>query len=118
MPSAESFDAIVGITVLDHIEQSLHPRLFENISLATRKGGYVALEMHSDRDPSVDPGDRTISEFAATVCTVARANSLILPFVNDWRILDYSDRLEHDIDHGEPHDHGFCTILARKESLR
>lgn len=118
MPTSNSFDAIVGITILDHVEQGFHPALFENMLAALREGGYVALEMHSDRDPSVSPQSRNLSEFAVAVCTVARANSLILPFLNGWRILEYSDRQEHDVDHGEPHDHGFCTIMARKESLR
>jgi 2-polyprenyl-3-methyl-5-hydroxy-6-metoxy-1,4-benzoquinol methylase len=112
----ETFDAVIGMTVLDHIEERLHREVIDGISSAVRPGGYVALEMHSDRDPGVAGTSEARSEFVSAICSVAHRHSLIRPFLSGWRILAYSDRLEHDSDHGEPHDHGFCTILARKES--
>jgi len=71
--------------------------------------------MHSDRDPVA--GEHTsagLSEFSEAIKSVATSNYLLSKFVDRWRILYYSDRIEDDLDHGEPHQHGFVSLLAQK----
>lgn len=116
LPEAE-YDAVVGVTILDHLYEDQRSQLLDRIKQGVRPGGYIAVEMHSDRDPawqsrsSVD----TVSEFSDAIVSVSHSNFLPGEFMDGWRILLYSDRLEQDLDHGEPHIHGFCTLLCTKE---
>lgn len=106
-------DALIGITVLDHIPPEAHESLFRKIEQSVRSGGYVALEMHSDRDPSQN-SIAAVSEFSSAIKSWSHANYLIERFSSAWRVLSYSDRIELDSDHGPIHTHGFCTIVALK----
>lgn len=113
-PEERSVDAIIGITILDHILMEEHGLLIRNIDFAIRPGGLVALEMHSERDPSFHDDNSTLSEFSGAIQSYAPNNYLISFFSKDWRIIYYSDRMEDDFDHGAPHRHGFVTIIAQK----
>jgi cyclopropane fatty-acyl-phospholipid synthase-like methyltransferase len=104
-------DALIAITILDHIPLEAHESLFRKIEDSVRSGGYVALEMHSDRDPGKN-GSSTVSEFSSAIRSWSHSNYLIERFSSAWRIVSYSDRLELDSDHGPIHTHGFCTIVA------
>lgn len=117
LPSAGSCDAVIAITLLDHLDAKSLVRVLDRIKTAVKDGGFVALEMHSDRDPARDLQRAKGSEFAVAICSVAAGHSLVRPFLKGWRVLEYTDRLELDGDHGEPHEHGFCTVLARRESV-
>lgn len=115
-PPPSSFDAVIGVTILDHLGIEYHREVFRAIETAVRTGGLVALEMHSDRDPGVRGEAGAISEFVSAIESVSTPNYLLSNFLTGWRILVYSDRVELDTDHGEPHYHGFVTLLAQKES--
>lgn len=111
----ESYDAIVGITILDHLVSEDHATVIDIVHQALRPGGFVAWEMHSDRDPSRAHESREVSEFARAIESVSTPNYLLSHYLGDYRVLMYSDRLEADNDHGPPHSHGFVSIIAQKE---
>lgn len=110
-----TFDAVIGITILDHLDQSGYEMLIERAGRALKVGGVVAWEMHSDRDPGLNGHGVERSEFSSAIESVASRNILLKPYLRGWRVLAYSDRIELDTDHGAPHHHGFCTLLAQKE---
>lgn len=111
----ESLDAVIGVTILDHVKAEDHQAVISSIASSLKPGGLVAIEMHSDRDPAARGALEKCSEFADAIESYSKRNSLLSHFLCGWRILFYSDRLEWDHDHGEPHQHGFVTIVARKE---
>lgn len=109
-----SVDAVVGITILDHILATEARLLIKKIKSAVRPSGYVCIEMYSCRDPSIEGEKKEVSEFSNAINFFSPQNWLLEQFINSWRIVYYSDRLERDLDHGEPHYHGFVTILVQK----
>jgi cyclopropane fatty-acyl-phospholipid synthase-like methyltransferase len=113
---ARSFDAVVGVTVLDHLERDIRDALLRRLMTYLRSNGLIVVEAHSDRDPSLDPAGGEVSEFASAIRSHFRANELLSPFIRPgWRVLSYSDRRELDTDHGSPHHHGFVSIIAQHE---
>ncbi len=108
------FDAIVGVTILDHLTIEDRNWLLEALCRAVAPGGLMVLEVHTDRDPSTDPAHSATSEFAPAIASVFAPNDLLAPFIDGWRILKYSDRVELDTDHGPKHMHGFATVIASK----
>lgn len=113
-PLVESVDAVIGITILDHVALDVHENIFANIEKVIRRGGFVVLEMHSDRDPSFCGSDKSVSEFSSAIRSHSSANYLLSRFFNEWRVIYYSDRVELDFDHGPTHVHGFSTLIAQK----
>lgn len=109
------FDAVVAVTLLDHLDDATQARVLTLIRAGVVEGGAVALEMFTDRDPGFT-GGTSVSEFAPAVRSVATANYLARAFIDNWRIHSYSDRLEIDADHGPVHQHGLCSIVAIKDS--
>jgi len=116
MPEPSSLDAVVGITILDHLRIENHQQVFNAINAGLKPGGIVALEMHSDRDPGERGDVQATSEFVQAIQAVSADNYLVSKFIAGWRILAYSDRMEWDYDHGATHQHGFVTLIAQKEA--
>lgn len=114
MPRPCSYDALLGITILDHLNHSEASSLIENIKTSVRLLGYVCLEMYSDRDPAFRLEEKNISEFSGVIKFFSPMNWLVNNFVDSWRVIYYSDRIENDFDHGKPHQHGFSTIIAQR----
>lgn len=108
------YDAAIGITVLDHLSINEHDTLFERIRDVLKPEGFVAFEMHSDRDPGSRVGPEVRSEFSGAIRCYAEPNYLARKLLHGWRILSYSDRMEEDNDHGPAHLHGFVTVIAEK----
>lgn len=115
-PGPGYFDAIIGITILDHIESADATKVLGKIKCAVCVGGYICLELHSDRDPSFFRKNDESSEFGDVIKFFSPSNWLVNQFKDTWRILYYSDRLEKDLDHGKPHFHGFSTIIVQRTS--
>ena len=114
-PSTDSVDGVVGITILDHVDQEEASRIINRIKSAVRVSGLVCLEMHTDRDPACVGGPlNEDSEFSKLIKFFATPNWLVEKFIDSWRIVYYSDRFEQDLDHGNPHFHGFTTLLAQR----
>lgn len=111
------FDGIIGVTILDHLPQRMHSQLLDIIYLAVKDGGYIALEMHSDRDRNDENPNGSCSEFTKAIVSKSPANYLVNKLIRGWRVLYYDDRIEPDCDHGDFHYHGFVSIVAQKEKI-
>lgn len=113
--SREEFDAIVSTTVLENLSRREQTALIHRWRLACRRGGFIAIEAHTDRDPAAAPesdGNRP-SEFGDTMISPMRRNELI-GYFSAWRILSYYDDVFEDTTHGEPHDHGRAGVVAQR----
>lgn len=111
----EEFDAIVSTTVIENLPKHEQVGVIHRLRLACRKGGFIAIEAHSDRDPAAvtdSNGDR-MSEFGDTIIGPMRRNEL-LGYFSAWRVLHYHDVLFEDTSHGEPHVHGWTGIIAQR----
>jgi len=107
------YDLVLAVTLLDHLETEYIPDICRKIIQATKENGLVFVEVHTDRDPAVT-GEGPISEFSSQVKHYFLANELLDLFSPYLRVLVYEDRLEWDYDHGEPHKHGFASLLGQK----
>ena len=110
----EKYDWVLAVTLLDHLEIEHIPSISRNMIRATREGGLVFVEVHTDRDPGVT-GEGPMSEFSSHIKHYFATNELLGLFAPDLRILAYEDRLEWDYDHGEPHKHGFASLLGQRQ---
>lgn len=107
------YDLIVGVTLLDHLDKIQGLTIAMKIVEATKKGGIIFMEVHTDRDPAVTRKD-PVSEFSDAIEHYFGANELFDIFSKHLRVLIYEDRTEWDYDHGEPHKHGFASLLGVK----
>ena len=112
--TADYYDLVVGITLLDHLDKEQGLKVATKIIEATKKGGIVFMEVLTDRDPAVTHNN-PVSEFAEAIEHYFGANELLDIFSKYLRVLIYEDRLEWDYDHGEPHKHGCASLLGIKK---
>ncbi|TWT82076.1 tellurite resistance protein TehB [Planctomycetes bacterium CA13] len=117
---ADSFDAIVATTVLDHISPEDSKILWDRMTEALTDKGVLYVQVHTTEDPGSDqpPGvfsDAPVSETAGAVINYFSPNQLV-----SWacepksrlRVLRYEERLEWDYTHGPEHLHGKASLLA------
>lgn len=106
-------DAIVGITVLDHLFEDRLAEACGLIASAVRPGALVAFQVHTREDPGfIDHING--SETAAWVKHYFRRGELLRRFVSGFDVIDYREWIEADFDHGDPHEHGFASIIAKR----
>jgi hypothetical protein len=110
----ESFDCVIGVTLLDHLSVVDGEHIARRMIEATKPGGIVFAEVHTVDDPG-SCGIGEGSEFAAAIQHYFDHNELLTWFWPRLRVLVYHERRELDLDHGRAHHHGFATLLARKQ---
>lgn len=109
------YDLIVAVTLLDHLDAEQIPKICNSIIKSAKDQAIIFIEVHTDRDPALT-GKGPVSEFSSAIKHYFKANELLYCFLPSIQILEYEDRLEWDYDHGEPHQHGFATLIGKKES--
>ena len=109
----ENYDLVLAVTLIDHLDTEHIPDICRKMVQATKENGLIFVEVHTDRDPAVT-GEGPISEFSSQIKHYFAANELLNLFSPYLKILIYEDRLEWDYDHGEPHKHGFASLLGQK----
>jgi len=110
------YDAIVAVTILDHITQEEGRKVAEAIVNALKPGGFVFIETFTIHDPgatlSKEEGE-TISETASFVQYYFQEDELA-----DWfsklETLRYEEIMKYDDSHGEPHYHGLARLIGKK----
>ncbi len=118
--TANSYDAIVATTVLDHIPSADAVELWKRMTAALTRTGMLFVEVHTTEDPGspVRPGcdsEAPVSETAGAVINYFRPNQLANWAVDPdsaLRILRYEERQEWDYTHGPEHLHGKAILLA------
>lgn len=112
-----AFDVIIGTTVLDHIFNNDCGRVIEGVVQSSKPSAILFFEVHTTDDPGVTRRG-IASEFASQIKHYFGPNELLELFQPHVRVLLYEERTEWDYDHGEPHTHGFATLIGivkRKE---
>lgn len=109
----DQYDLIVGVTILDHLTENQINELAPKMVLSLKPHGILFLEVHTDKDPAVSH-EGTVSEFSRAIKHYFSPNELLKLFIPSLRILRYEDRMEWDYDHGEPHKHGFASLVGQK----
>ncbi|MHB0981361.1 MAG: class I SAM-dependent methyltransferase [Thermoleophilia bacterium] len=113
-----AFSLIVGVTILDHLPAAAFSKVMISIIDALRPGGAVFFEVHTFEDPAARGALEGVSEFAPYIKHYFGPNELLTAFISFLRVVWYEERVELDLDHGNPHEHGFATLAAVKEVSR
>lgn len=122
---AQSFDAVIATTVLDHIPAADAETVWQRMCDSLTDSGMIYVQVHTTEDPGCDqlPGrdrDAPVSETAGAVINYFRPNQLAAWAVSPksrLRILRYEERLEWDYTHGSEHQHGKAVLLAVREGF-
>ena len=115
-----SFDAVVAVTVLDHIPSSDATELWRRMAAAVTENGFLFVEVHTKEDPGYDKPlgqckNGAVSETAGAVINYFDPNQLLriaCAAESNLRVLHYEERHEWDYTHGPEHLHGKAILLA------
>jgi tellurite methyltransferase len=110
------YDAVVAVTILDHITEEEGKRVAETIIDALKPGGFVFIEAFTVHDPAANTKKdvhTTISETASFVQHYFDEGELAAWF-STFEILQYEELMKYDDTHGEPHYHGLARLIGRK----
>src|SRR6266567_3012438 len=110
------YDAIVAVTILDHITEEEGKKVAESIIDALKPSGFVFIEAFTVHDPAANAAreeHETISETASFVQHYFDEGELA-----DWfstlETLKYEEFMKYDDSHGEPHYHGLARLIGKK----
>jgi tellurite methyltransferase len=114
--TTNSYDAIVAVTILDHITEEEGKKVAASIIDALKPGGFVFIEAFTVHDPAANAAreeHETISETASFVQHYFDEGELA-----DWfsklETLKYEEIMKYDDSHGEPHYHGLARLIGKK----
>jgi SAM-dependent methyltransferase len=110
------YDAIVAVTILDHISEAEGKKVAEAMIDALKAGGFVFIEVFTIHDPAASATKKeneTISETASFVRHFFEDNELAAWF-SALETIRYEEIMKYDDSHGEPHYHGIARLIARK----
>jgi tellurite methyltransferase len=113
---ASCYDAIVAVTILDHITKEEGKKVAETIIDALKPGGFVFIEAFTVHDPAANATKKeheTISETASFVQHYFDEGELAAWF-STLETLKYEEIMKYDDSHGEPHYHGLARFIGRK----
>ena len=113
------YDAIVAVTILDHITEEEGKKVAESIIDALKPEGFVFVEAFTVHDPAANTArkeNETISETASFVQHYFDEGELAAWF-SQLETLLYEEIMKYDDSHGEPHYHGLARLIARKQAI-
>lgn len=106
------FDICILVTVLDHLNRRAIPLVIDFVSRHLKPGGVVYVESFTVEDPGKTNSGRK-SDTATPVQTYFEAGEMRHLFAAfDIRL--YSEMVETDHSHGNPHQHGVVVMVAEK----
>ena len=112
------YDAIVAVTILDHITEEEGKKVAEAMINALKPGGFVFIESFTIHDPAasaISKENETISETASFVQHYFVEGELAAWF-SRLETVRYEEFMKYDDSHGEPHYHGLARLIARKRA--
>ena len=114
--TANFYDAIVAVTILDHVTEEEGHKVAESIIDAVKPGGFVFIEAFTVHDPAANAAreeHETISETASFVQHYFDEGELANWF-SKLETLKYEEFMKYDDSHGEPHYHGLARLIGKK----
>jgi tellurite methyltransferase len=114
--AANFYNAIVAVTILDHIAEEEGKKVAKAIINTLKPGGFVFIEAFTIHDPSANAAKKEhemISETASFVQHYFDENELAAWFFT-LETLKYEEIMKYDDSHGEPHYHGLARLIGRK----
>jgi len=115
------FDIIVVATVLDHLSDELRHNTIRGIKKALKPDGTVYINVFTVSDPGYIMRKKVPDKLnPANVSDTAECmeyyfdSSELKSLFCDYNILYYYEGIEKDLSHGQPHDHGWACMLAKK----
>ncbi len=113
------YDAIIAVTILDHITEEEGKKVAEAMIDALKPGGFVFIETFTIHDPSANAArkeNETISETASFVQHYFDEGELASWF-SKLETLRYEEFMKYDDSHGEPHYHGLARLIGKKGKI-
>ncbi len=113
---ANYYDAIVAVTILDHISEREGKTVAEAMINALKPGGFIFIEAFTVHDPAANAARKEserISETASFVQHYFEEGELAAWFTELETVL-YEEFMKYDDSHGEPHYHGLTRLIGRK----
>ena len=114
------YDAIVAVTILDHITEAEGKNVAKAIINALKPGGFVFIESFTIHDPAVNIARKekeVISENATFVQHNFDEGELAAWFSQLETVL-YEEIMKYDDSHGEPHYHGLARLIGKKSQVQ
>lgn len=113
-----SYDAIVAVTILDHMTEGEGKKVTESLITSLKPGGFIYIEAFTIHDPgaAAPKEGETISETASFVQHYFDESELATWFTGLETAL-YEEIMKYDDSHGEPHYHGLARLIARKRNI-
>jgi len=115
-----AFDIVVAATILDHLSDSIRHKIATGIMETLKTGGILYANAFTTLDPGYEASlkqskyeNLSISDTAMCIEHYFEPNELHNLF-SDLKILSYYEGLEPDLSHGNPHIHGWASLIARK----
>jgi len=114
------YDIIVMATVLDHLSERLREQTIKGINHALKPNGIAYLNVFTIEDPGYQlvkdksKSPDNISDTAECMEYYFQPNELKKSFA-DLTVIYYYEGVEPDLSHGQPHEHGWACLLAKKE---
>ena len=112
------YDAIVAVTILDHIGEIEGKNVAEAMINALKPGGFIFIEVFTVHDPAANAARKEserISETASFVQHYFEEGELAAWFTKLETVL-YKEFMKYDDSHGEPHYHGLARLIGRKHA--
>jgi tellurite methyltransferase len=113
---ANRYDAIVAVTILDHITEEEGKKVVASLIDALKPSGFVFIETFTIHDPAANSAreeHETISETASFVQHYFDEGELANWF-SKLEALKYEEIMKYDDSHGEPHYHGLARLIGKK----
>jgi tellurite methyltransferase len=113
------YDAIVAVTILDHLSEKEGKKIAESIIDALKPDGFVFIEAFTVHDPAANAARKesaTISETASFVQHYFDEGELAAWF-SQLEMLLYEENMKYDDSHGEPHYHGLARLISKKRAI-
>lgn len=110
------YDAIVGVTILDHITEAEGQQVARAMIEALKPGGFIFMETFTIHDPAANAArkeNETVSETASFVQHFFDEGELAAWF-SALEMFLYEEIIKYDDSHGEPHYHGVARLIGRK----
>lgn len=109
----DAYQVVVAVTLFDHLPRPNSIENMERVIDSLAQGALLFLVVHTHEDPSFLKNEAE-SELSGAIHTYFKSNELLDLAASYGRVRYYKEMRELDMDHGDPHFHGFATVILEK----